>query len=83
MLKRLSMINLGNRDGVTFEASKELLKIPDNEFPYNLTSFVGDEGSYAYSVGSIVKLMKCLQSLEEQPIVMRLNNYIYLDQIMF
>lgn len=80
-LKALQNLSPGQED-VTFTVKKD--KIiglgPHNEY---FANDISGEGTYTYWIDSIQRLVKCLSTLPEQPIVVTLDSNIWISDIMF
>jgi hypothetical protein len=81
LLKALQNLDDSQED-VTFTVKPDRIIGLGKQNQYFANDIQG-EGTYAYSMDSIRKLMKCLESLEEQPVVIMFDMWIWLSDIMF
>lgn len=84
LLSKLQQLNLNkqfiritiNSDGhgISFEGNPDIY--------WNVHTCYGN-GDFVYGVESITGLIDCLKTLSERPVTIKLDDYIWLEQVMF
>ncbi len=85
-LKKLLLVHMSGCSQISITVKGDCITLNSNVKATNYTFLVNTiigQGDYVYSHFTIAKLIKCLQSLQEQPVTFVLDDYIRIKEIIF